>query len=236
MDKDLRLSDVTLRCTEAGQGPPVLLLHAGGERRTVWDRVAAALRRRGFRTIAVDQRGHGESSGSRGDGLPAFANDVRELVRSLEAPAVLVGASLGGMAILLAMADGDLDELVAGVALVDVVPSPDPARARGYLRASSTTSTGDMSRSPIAEDILAHADQLTASAKRLDKPTLLVRGTESEVTLQSDVERFLRLVPHASVREVAGAHHLIAREAPDALADVLIEFLDSVNDVPAAPF
>ncbi|MCO8129416.1 alpha/beta hydrolase [Acidimicrobiia bacterium EGI L10123] len=226
---EFRLPGATLRATAVGDGPPVLLLHAGGERRAVWADVVAALPPSAHRAIAVDQRGHGESSGSRSDGLPAFAGDVRDLVRSLGAPTVLVGASLGGMAILLAMADGDLDDLVTGVVLVDVVPSPDPRRARRYLRQSSTDRTGDMAESPIARDILAHAAQLTASARRLDTPTLLVRGTASEVTLEDDVARFLQLVPHASVREIEGAHHLVASEAPEALAEVLAEFLDGLG-------
>jgi pimeloyl-ACP methyl ester carboxylesterase len=230
MDGEIEVDGATLRTTDDGVGIPVLLLHAGGERRTVWEPVAATLRSHGCRTVAVDQRGHGESTGARSDGLPAFAGDVRALVRRFETPPVVVGASLGGMATVLAMADGELDGRVRGVALIDVVPAPDPGRARRYLAGSSTARTGDMSTSPIAEDILAHANALEAAAKQLRVPTVLVRGTESPVTLDSDVQRFLDLVPHASVRPVEGAGHLIAREDPGALAGVLFDFLETLRD------
>jgi pimeloyl-ACP methyl ester carboxylesterase len=225
VEVDISVNDVRVRATIDGDGPPVLLLHAGGERRTVWDPVQTALAAGGFRTIAVDQRGHGESSGSRSDGLPAFAADVCELVRSAESPVVLVGSSLGGMAIILAVGTGAIGDMVRAVCLIDVVPAPDPSRAQRYLAASSDHRTGDMSRSPIAEDVLAHAQALEAATARMTMPTLLVRGTSSPVTLEVDVRRFIQLVPHASVTQVAGAGQLVAREAPHALSDALLEFL-----------
>jgi pimeloyl-ACP methyl ester carboxylesterase len=222
---DFVVNDVRLRATVVGNGAPVLLLHAGGERRTVWEPVQAALADGGFRTLAVDQRGHGESSGSRSDGLPAFAADVRELVRTAESPMVLVGSSLGGMAIILAVGDEAIGDMVRAVCLIDVVPAPDPSRAQRYLAASSDDRTGDMSRSPIAEDVLAHAQALEAATARMTMPTLLARGMASPVTVDVDVRRFVQLVPHVSVAHVAGAGHLVAREAPHALADVLLDFL-----------
>jgi thioesterase domain-containing protein len=196
---DFVVNDVRLRATVVGNGAPVLLLHAGGERRTVWEPVQAALADGGFRTLAVDQRGHGESSGSRSDGLPAFAADVRELVRTAESPMVLVGSSLGGMAIILAVGDEAIGDMVRAVCLIDVVPAPDPSRAQRYLAASSDDRTGDMSRSPIAEDVLAHAQALEAATARMTMPTLLARGMASPVTVDVDVRRFVQLVPHVSV-------------------------------------
>jgi pimeloyl-ACP methyl ester carboxylesterase len=225
MDDEIVLEDVTLCVTDLGEGPPVVLLHAGGESRRVWQPVSATLMAGGFRTIAVDQRGHGESSGSRSDGLRSFARDVRELAMRLQSPPVLVGASLGGMAILLAMAERPLMQMVRAVVLVDVVPAPDADRALRYLQESSNVRTGDMSQSPVAADILAHAEDLERAATSLTVPTLLIQGTASPVTLDSDVLGFQTLVPHASVRRVAGAGHLIAREAPQALGDVLLDFL-----------
>jgi pimeloyl-ACP methyl ester carboxylesterase len=225
VDVDILVNDVRLRATDVGDGAPVVLLHAGGERRTVWEPVQAALAAGGFRTLAVDQRGHGESGGSRSDGLPAFAADVRQLVRRAESPVVLVGSSLGGMAIVLGVGGMAVGDMVRAVALIDVVPAPDRTRAERYLAGSSDDRTGDMSRSPIAEDVLAHAGALEAAAARLTMPTLLVQGTASPVTRDEDVRRFLQLVPHASVRPVVGAGHLVAREAPHVLSDVLLEFL-----------
>jgi pimeloyl-ACP methyl ester carboxylesterase len=43
------------------RGPTTLLLHAGGETRSVWRPISNELVEAGWRTIAPDLRGHGES-------------------------------------------------------------------------------------------------------------------------------------------------------------------------------
>jgi pimeloyl-ACP methyl ester carboxylesterase len=110
---------------------PVLLLHGGGQTRHAWGETAIALTARGWPTTAVDLRGHGESSWAPdGDySLAAFAGDVVSLVGSCDSPPVLVGASLGGMASLQALADHP-DLQVAGLILVDVAHRFEHAGAR----------------------------------------------------------------------------------------------------------
>src|SRR4051794_3459471 len=96
-------ADLELVCTEvgSGRGPVVVLLHAGGEKRTVWKPVALRLAAAGFRSIAVDQRGHGETGGP-ADRLSDFVDDTCALIDWIGAPVVLVGCSLGGFVSLLA--------------------------------------------------------------------------------------------------------------------------------------
>jgi pimeloyl-ACP methyl ester carboxylesterase len=104
-------------------GQPVILLHGGGQTRGSWRNAVAALARAGYRAIAVDQRGHGESAWSE-DGdylLDRFGEDLRRVIDSLDAPPILVGASLGGLASLLAAGEAPQAE-VAGIVLVDIVP------------------------------------------------------------------------------------------------------------------
>ncbi len=43
---------------------PVLLAHGGGQTRHAWKRVTADLANAGFRPIAIDMRGHGDSEWS----------------------------------------------------------------------------------------------------------------------------------------------------------------------------
>ena len=104
IDGALVRPDAILRFDRLGSGPPVLLLHAGGERRLVWHKVMAPLAQRGFLTIAYDQRGHGESGGSRDTPLPAFGADTVAMIEQLDSPLV-VGSSLGGFAALSALAE-----------------------------------------------------------------------------------------------------------------------------------
>ncbi len=104
-------------------GRPVLLLHGGGQTRHAWGGTARALGARGFRAVSVDLRGHGESDWS-ADGeyrLPAFAADVKDVARSFATPPVSVGASLGGLASLLA--EGTTEGGVfSALVLVDIGP------------------------------------------------------------------------------------------------------------------
>jgi pimeloyl-ACP methyl ester carboxylesterase len=78
---------------------------------------------RDHRAIAVDLRGHGESTQAKDDdySVEVFANDVAALIEHLGvAPAVVVGHSLGG-AITTQLAASRPD-LVAAAVLVDVAP------------------------------------------------------------------------------------------------------------------
>jgi pimeloyl-ACP methyl ester carboxylesterase len=102
--------------------PPVMLLHGGGQTRHAWGSTARALAAAGWYVVSLDHRGHGDSEWPV-DGdylLSSFAGDVAAVAKELGAPPVLVGASLGGLAGL--MAEGELGPLLRALVLVDVAP------------------------------------------------------------------------------------------------------------------
>jgi non-heme chloroperoxidase len=107
----------------AWSGPAVVLLHGGGQTRQSWGATSHVLADAGFLAVTVDQRGHGESDwASDGDyGIGAYARDVRAIIRHIGRPVALVGASLGGLASLLAVAEPPGADATALV-LVDVTP------------------------------------------------------------------------------------------------------------------
>lgn len=127
------LSDDVLLVADAVGDPndvPVVLLHGGGQTRHSWGTTALRLAKGGWLGITVDLRGHGDSGWSR-DGryhLDDFANDVVNIVEHLGRAPVLVGASLGGVASLAALARRP--ELALGLVLVDVSPFVRPEGTR----------------------------------------------------------------------------------------------------------
>jgi pimeloyl-ACP methyl ester carboxylesterase len=109
------------------QAPPVLLAHGGGQTRHSWGTTLRVLAERGWRAYSIDLRGHGESAWDP-DGdytMDAFAGDIRAVARSFAQPPALVGASLGGLSCLVAIAEApaaDGRAVARALVLVDVAP------------------------------------------------------------------------------------------------------------------
>jgi pimeloyl-ACP methyl ester carboxylesterase len=115
------------------KGAPVLLLHGGGQTRHAWRATAEAIARQGHVAYALDQRGHGDSDWPQSGGysFPYFAKDVAIVAGELtkrggEKPSV-IGASLGGIASLIAEADAEKagHSLFSSLVLVDITPRVD---------------------------------------------------------------------------------------------------------------
>lgn len=125
----------------APTAPSVCFLHGGGQSRRSWARAARQVAGAGYRAIALDLRGHGDSDWSAsGDyALDAFARDVEKIVDQLSGDVVLVGASRGGQAALIG--GSRRQDRVRLVMLADVVPDNalDQVDAiRRFFRASAT--------------------------------------------------------------------------------------------------
>jgi pimeloyl-ACP methyl ester carboxylesterase len=109
----------------------VVLAHGGGQTRHSWGGTAKTLAASGWLAVAYDQRGHGDSAWL-ADGAyrsEHYAHDVLAVTRQLAdlgrgAP-VVVGASLGGIAGLIAA--GELEGMaLRALVLVDVTPHMKP--------------------------------------------------------------------------------------------------------------
>lgn len=227
---EFRRQGALLVGTESGdRGPQVLLLHAGGERRDVWQPVTERLAGSGYRCIAYDLRGHGESDSAGADELSTHAADVAAIIAAQPAPVTVVGASLGGLATLLALQEPKVAQKVSGLVLVDVVTHLDPVRVRTYLN-SLRDGYGEL---PLVSDAINRREQLENSADALSAlPTLLVRG-ESSALSSEECRLFFEKVPHATTTDIQGAGHLVARDAPQALAAAILEYLGSPAPRPA---
>lgn len=106
---------------------PVLLMHGGGQTRHAWGGAAQSLAANGWRAISLDLRGHGDSEWAlNGDySFTAFASDAIAVADQLGRPPVLVGASLGGVASIIA--EGTSDRVVSsGLVIVDITHKSNP--------------------------------------------------------------------------------------------------------------
>lgn len=89
--------DVTIDYFAAGDGPALVLVHGITESRRSWDPLVAPLIAAGYRVIAVDLRGHGDSSAVAPFDLTTMAGDLAAVIGAENADdALVVGHSLGG--------------------------------------------------------------------------------------------------------------------------------------------
>jgi len=71
----------------------------------------------------------------------------------------------------------------------------------------------------------AAVERYTAAARNVGVPTLLVRGSKSELVTPDNVKHFREAIPHAEYADVTDAAHMIAGDRNDAFNAVVLEFL-----------
>ncbi len=256
---------------------PVVLLHGGGQTRHAWSGTGVALARDGFFVASCDLRGHGESSWpDDGDySLDAFVDDVTALSTQFATLPVLVGASLGGLSSLFAVAMAERP-IARALVLVDIATRTEPAGVEkivAFMRAApegfaSLEEAADLiasylSHRPRPKDLdglrknLRHGadgrwrwhwdprfidgirrprvidkqEMLDEAARKLNLPTLLVRGRMSDIVSEEGARHFLDLAPHAQFVDVAGAGHMVAGDRNDAFTDAVRSFLRDLPPV-----
>lgn len=114
---------LTLAVDRFGDGPRAVIFgHGGGQTRHAWEGAARTVAAAGWTAYTFDLRGHGDSDRAP-DGvytLDGFVNDVEAVVTHANAPCVLVGASLGGSAMLVFCGERPAAEPVRGLVMVDI--------------------------------------------------------------------------------------------------------------------
>lgn len=241
-------------------GSPVVLLHAWGESRGVFDRLLPLLPRT-VRAYAVDQRGHGDAS------QPASGYSLDELAQDVVAfmdvvglgSAVLLGSSSGGyVAQEVAVRAPDR---VAGLVLVGS-PRKLPRRAPfadEVERLSDPVDVGwvreSLSWFPLLHDvpasyldarvadgarIPAHVwkqslEGLCAAAPPTDSgtitaPTLVLWGAQDDVLDRQQEEDLVRAIPGSRLVAYEGTGHLVLWEQPERVARDLADFMRSRLD------
>ena len=140
----VRVNGIHLFSEEAGTGPPIIFVHAYPVGRTMWGPQVAHFQQ-GYRAIAYDCRGFGESDAPLAPdeySQPRSVEDLRGLLRGLGIrQAAVVGLSMGGnIALHFAL---NYPAQVAGVVICDTgAGSDDPLQFRavtdGWARTAET--------------------------------------------------------------------------------------------------
>ena len=73
-------------------------------------------------------------------------------------------------------------------------------------------------------------DRFEAAATQLQIPTHLIRGLDSDVVSDSDVEYFKALVPHARVSVIASARHMVAGDSNRVFGATVASFLSNLRE------
>ena len=124
--------------------PLVIFLHGGGQTRFAWDNAAKNISAKGFFVITYDLRGHGDSFWSK-EGkytINDHKEDLESILKSLNRPANLVGASLGGMTSLLFVGDEKLSSFCKTLTMVDIGVYPNQEGSEKILNFMGSATEG----------------------------------------------------------------------------------------------
>jgi pimeloyl-ACP methyl ester carboxylesterase len=197
---------------------PVLLAHGGGQTRRAWRKVAKLLTRHGFRTVAIDLRGHGESAWAENGAydIHDFARDLLAVASALDSKPAVIGASLGGLAAVLA--EGELaPRSFASLTLVDITPQVEPggvARVVGFMSAHLQEGFASVDEAARAiSEYLPHRPSRTASDGLLH---YLRKGEDGRFRWHWDpafIERIMRRNPSGPTGSNPGGSEITAAAA-----------------------
>jgi len=210
-------------------------------------RIAVALAAKGIATLRFDFTGLGSSEGDFANST--FSSNVADLVRAADhlretrkAPAILIGHSLGGAAILLAAA-GQISEAKA---VVTIAAPSDPShvtglfkdhveniRAQGEAKVSLAGRPFTIKRE-FLDDVAEHS--LMDKIAHLHKALLVMHSpTDDTVGIDNATRIFVTAKHPKSFVSLSGADHLLSDRRDSAyVADVIAAWATRYVDLAAA--
>ena len=187
----VRSEDQDLAVWKWGQGPAVVLAHGWGSRAGRFSALAGSLVEAGFQVVLFDAPAHGASKGEQAS-LPQFSRALRAVAEAAGPVYGLVGHSLGGAAVSLAMSSGlaaNRVVLLAPPADVVLFSHAFAEHLRIPLRAHDAMRRNLESRLKVRWEEL----HIPTLARTMSAPALIVHDRNDED------------VPYAHGEEIAGA-------------------------------
>lgn len=167
-----------------GQGPTVLLMHGWEGRPTQFAHLIDTLVRSGYTAVALEGPAHGHSPGNQAH-VVLFARALLEAAAELPALRAVIGHSMGGSAVMLALQWGLRAEAAVSIAA--------PAQLLGVLRGFARR-LGMPARARAAfvrqveRDVGVPIARLDVKGYQLDIPALVVHAEDDGVVPASEAQ------------------------------------------------
>ncbi len=204
------------------EAPPMVLLHALGERGASWAPVTARFAER-FRVFTIDLRGHGDSDWPGTYSFQLMCGDVLALLDRLNLQKVtLVGHSMGGaVAYLLAMQRPDRVERL----IVEDVPPPFPRNNRPVRGRPAGPLDFDWAVVPaIVAEVNAGDPAAWDGLREITAPTLLIGGGVDSHIPQDKLTAAAARIPSCTLLTIPAGHH-VHEARPAEFAEVVLDWL-----------
>ena len=141
---------------------PVIFLHGGGQTRHSWGDTAKIIAQNGYYALALDARGHGDSSWSESGNyhIEDLGNDLKEVIKKLSKNPAIVGASMGGLTSLIAQGESE-NTISSAIILVDIAPKTEQKGIERIFAFMSSNKHGFASMAEAAESVSAYLPNRT---------------------------------------------------------------------------
>jgi pimeloyl-ACP methyl ester carboxylesterase len=251
--RGIEIHYLDMKSEHSNEDCPVIFIHGSGGNAGLWQRVMDGLVEE-YRSIAVDLPGHGSSLGDGFRSVAEYGSFVHEFLEALGLRKVVLGGhSLGGAIVqdaalrypqklraLLLIGTGarlrvlpEALELMRKMALGETPPKFHPwgfsEQASPEIIAEGErewAKTGSLVR---YHDFLA-CDQfdIIAEVERIRLPSLIACGKEDRLTPIKYSQFLNQKLPGSRMELIDGAGHLVMLEKPQALSQVILNFLEGL--------
>jgi pimeloyl-ACP methyl ester carboxylesterase len=234
-------------------GAPVVFLHGAGSNHLIWNAQLAALAEM-VRAYALDLPGHGRSSRVGRSTVRGYADAVCWFLDTLSIERVVIaGHSMGGaVAQTLALENPDRVQglVLAGTgARLRVLPAflegalSDFANTAHQFNDAEFAPAADARLKALSEQQMlqcdpevfhgdlgaCHAFDILSRVQEIHAPTLVLCGIEDRMTPVKYSQYLASKIPHAQLRLVEGAGHMLMVEKPEEVNRALMEWIRSIR-------
>ena len=231
---------------------PIILIHGAGGSHLHYP---PELRRlNGFQVAALDLPGHGKSEGLGKQNINDYVKNIQNFMDAMNLPAaIIIGHSMGS-AIALQLALNAPDRVLALVILgsgsrLRVAPSilentaneaTFPLAVKTIIEWSFGTETSprlkELAQKRMSETrpAVLHGDFVACNAfdvgeqlTEIEKPTLIICGTEDKMTLPKYSKVLHEQIPNSELALIEGAGHMVMLEKPREVAEAIEHFVEN---------